>query len=128
MRRVGAMLIEIILWAALIFFLWALRENLGDVEKELIDAQAAKAREIASIALSQRFVRPDAVAEPIGRYRDATIHARMSTGGRQYQFDYVCAPERCPPLRQDQCYVAPGIVYVRCDASPEPAKDLAGAG
>ncbi|MDO8299652.1 hypothetical protein [Lacisediminimonas sp.] len=118
------MLIEIILWAALVFFLWTLRDNLGSLETELQDAQAMKSREIAARALSQRFVRPELVDEPIGRYRDSTIHARIGVGGKQYRFDYVCPPDGCPPLRPDQCCVAPGIVYVRHDTAPDAAQNI----
>jgi hypothetical protein len=118
------MLIEIILWAALVFFLWTLRDNLGDLESELQEAQAMKSREIAARALSQRFVKPEVVDEPIGRYRDATIHARIGINGKQYRFDYVCPPVGCPPLRPDQCCIAPGIVYVRYDCQPVATQDF----
>jgi hypothetical protein len=106
-------LIEIILWAGLAFFLWALRDNLGNVETEIEQAQALKSREIAARALARRFVTPDRVDDPIGQYRDTVIHRLMVFQGREYQFDSVCPPEQALVLGPGQCYVAPGLIYVR---------------
>ena len=110
--------IEIILWAALIFFFWALRDNLGNVERELHDAQSLKQREIATRAMARRFVSPERVGEPIGQYRDVPIHASVTHDDVEYRFDYVCPPELVASLRPDQCYVKPGIVYSRGEALP----------
>ncbi|MDB5797829.1 MAG: hypothetical protein JWP36_1731 [Paucimonas sp.] len=108
-------LIELILWGALIFFFWALRENLGNVETELEQAQTLKAREFALRALQRRFVLPERLSQPIGQYRGVPIHELMVFDGRHYRFDHVCPPEDHPLLREEHCYVEPGLVYVRCE-------------
>jgi hypothetical protein len=110
-------LIEIILWAGLAFFLWAMRDNLGNVEAEIEAAQALKTREIAALAKSRRFITPERVTEPIGRYRDAVIYHWMEFQGSQYQFDCIFPPENALILGPGQCYVAPGLIYVRREAS-----------
>ncbi|WP_151446979.1 hypothetical protein [Lacisediminimonas profundi] len=106
-------LIEIVLWVGLAFFFWALRDNLGKVEAELQDAKALKSRELAALARSRRFVRPERLSEPIGHYRDAVIHRIMSVDGHEYLFDHVCPPEGEVLLQPGQCYVEPGLVYAR---------------
>lgn len=106
-------LVELILWVGLAFFIWALRDNLGNVEAEIEAAQALKSREIAARAVARRFVNPEQVEDPIGAYRGATIHGRMVFQGRSYRFDHICPPEDGVRLQPGECYVAPGLVYVR---------------
>lgn len=109
--------IEVIVWLALACLFWALRQNLVDIEQEIQQVQALKRREIASLALARRFVRPDAVGEPVGQYQNCPIHDSVVYHGERYRFDYVCPPELKPLLRNDQCYVQPGIVYSRTDSA-----------
>lgn len=107
-------LIEIILWVGLAFFLWVLRDNLANVESELQEARALKAREIAARAWQRRFVDPEQRVEPIGLYEDTMIHRYVVVDGRRYRFDYVSPPGMTPSIGKDQCCIAPGIVYRLC--------------
>lgn len=110
-------LIEIILWAGLVFFLWAMRDNLGNVEAEIEAAQSLKSREIEARARMRRFVTPERTLEPIGHYRDAVIYRLVQFQGREYQFDCIYPPEQALILGPGQCYVAPGLLYVRRELS-----------
>lgn len=105
-------LIELLLWAGLIFFFWALRDGLNHVDSELDSLGAGGG--IASTATSVvSFDRPETVSEPIGRYRDAPIYRYAIIGGKKYQFAHVLPWETLSTLQADERCLAPGLVYAR---------------
>ncbi|MDB5824429.1 MAG: hypothetical protein JWR21_3133 [Herminiimonas sp.] len=106
-------LLEILLWAGLIFFFWALKENLGNVEADLQKIEEAKLR-AARNPPKPRFVSPDGLSEPIGHYRDATIYGFAIIAGRRFRFDSIC-PLGSVTLSPDQACLPPGLLYVACD-------------
>jgi hypothetical protein len=108
-------LIELVLWAGLLFFFWALKEGLSHVESD-IDSLGlmSNARQIASAAERLSFYRPDHVEEPIGSYRDAQIYRYAVIQGRVYQFDRILLPESAMTVDAEERCVAPGLVYQEC--------------
>lgn len=107
-------LIELLLWAGLIFFFWALRDGLSHVESD-IEALGFNGQQIPTSLQHVRFERPDKVIETIGRYKDAQIYHYAIISGKPYQFDYILPAEDLMALRDDQRCLAPGLVYVRCN-------------
>lgn len=108
------LLIELILWAGLLFLFWALKDGLGRVESDmeslgLFSPQPAKA------TMRARYVRPEKVAEPIGSYKDEPIYRYAYIDGRRYQFDRVSPAVANEILNEEERCMEPGLVYVRCD-------------
>ena len=116
-------LLELVCWAGLLFFFWALKEGLGHVESD-IEALglASNGRHQASADGQTRFDRPERVEEPIGTYRDTQIFRFAVIHGRTYQFDRVCPPDSGMRLDADERCVAPGIVYQECNPASLPEK------
>lgn len=114
-------LIELVLWAGLLFFFWALKEGLGHVES---DIESLGLLQGARSSLQQnglrQFVRPEKMSEVIGSYRDAQIYRYAIIQGRVYQFDRVCPPESGMSLNEEERYVEPGLVYQECVAKSLP--------
>ena len=107
-------LIELLLWAGLIFFFWALRDGLNHVESEL-EAQGSDGG-IISISVSVvSFDRAETVSEPIGRYRDAPIYRYAVIGGKNYQFAHILPGESFLTLPAEGRCLAPGLVYARAE-------------
>lgn len=106
-------LLEIVLWAGLIFFFWVLKENLGKVETDLEKHQAEKLR-AAQNPPKPGFVSPERLFDPIGHYGDATIYGFAVIAGRRFRFDSIC-PSGSVPLTPDQACLQPGLLYVACD-------------
>jgi hypothetical protein len=108
------LLIELVLWGGLLFLFWALKDGLGRVESDMESlglfngAQAAK-------AVRSRFVRPEKVTEPIGRYQDEPIYRYAYIEGRRYQFDRVAPAAAKEILNEEERCMEPGLVYVRCE-------------
>ena len=106
-------LIELVLWAGLIFFLWVLKDTLGKFESD-IDRVAANKSEAAP---RPGLVQPDRLYEPIGSYDGATIFRFAVIDGKQYEFEYASSEGPDLRLGADQRFIAPGLVY---SASPSP--------
>lgn len=108
-------LIELVLWAGLLFFFWALKEGLSHVESD-IEALSLlpNARQSLSAGGRIRFDRPEQVEEPIGSYRDTQIYRYAMIHGRMYQFDRICPPDSGMSVDPDERCVAPGLVYQEC--------------
>lgn len=120
--------LELILWAGLIFFFWALKDNLEQVESEIEaiglfnkrkpDAQANK---------NFCYACPEKMLDPIGSYKGVPIHAYAVIEGRNYRFDHVCPSDDAAALRLSQRCVAPGLIYIDCDdgdLSPPPNEKI----
>ena len=107
--------IELLLWAGLIFFVWALKDGLEHVESD-IDSMGLFPgfRKVTQGCNKTHFAQPEQVHEPIGSYQGATIHRYIIVDGWPYQFDRICLPENAGTLEFDECFIAPGLVYQRC--------------
>jgi len=110
---VEVILIEVLLWAGLIFFFWALRDGLNRIESEL-EEQAAHGGTRNSDTAGAQFDRAENVSEPIGRYRDSLIYRFAVIEGKRYQFMHIL-PWGSSMLHHGERCLAPGLVYVRCD-------------
>lgn len=114
-------LIEILLWVGLLFFFWALKEGLGNVESDieslglLQNARNSLLREGKAHPYC-----PEHVAEPIGSYRETQIYRYAVIHGRVYQFDRICPPGSNMSLEEEECYVEPGLIYQACPSQSLP--------
>ncbi|MET0963216.1 MAG: hypothetical protein ABWY05_10435 [Noviherbaspirillum sp.] len=110
-------LIELVLWAGLVFFLWVLKDTLGNIESEL-DRAATRAAGAAS-SRRQGVSRPERLFEPIGSYGETTIFRFAVIDGETYEFDCVSSQGPDTVLAPHQRYIAPGLVYsATSSASP----------
>jgi hypothetical protein len=104
-------LIEVLLWAALIFFFWALKDNLGRVEADIEDFGLLRMRTTSQKTGARGFDSADQLLEPIGHYRDTPIFQYAVIGDRCYRFDRV-TPEGPRDAAEDERCIAPGLIYV----------------
>ena len=110
--------IELVLWAALIFFFWVLKDGLGNVEDD-IEALGFNSQRRLSIASKHfSYDRPERVMEAIGNYMDSQIYRYVVIAGENYQFDHIYSSESAIQPEEGQRCLEPGLVYVRCDAPP----------
>jgi hypothetical protein len=100
-------LIELVLWAGLIFFLWVLKDTLGNLESEIDRSASSK----ADAAGRQVVARPERLYEPIGSYGGTTIFRYAVIDGERYEFDYASAAWPDISLGANQRYIVPGLVY-----------------
>ena len=103
-------LIEVLLWAGLIFFFWALRDGLNQAEAETegLGQPAAVPHYLAPEAC---FARPEKLSEPIGKYRDTQIYRVAVIDGRSYQFQHILPWQSLAFLVAGERCIAPGLVY-----------------
>lgn len=106
-------LIELLLWAGLIFFFWALKDGLSDVESD-IEALGFNAPLPASLR-HLHYDRPERVSEAIGSYQGTQIYHYATFAGEKYEYDHVVPAESAMALEEGQRCLEPGLVYVRCD-------------
>jgi len=105
-------LLELVLWAGLICFLWAMKDSLGKIESELEKSAAQRA---AGRGLhGNDTAHADRLSDPIGRLGDATIYRFAMIDGQTYEFDHVAA-SRDATLATNQRWLPPGLVYSRHD-------------
>jgi hypothetical protein len=109
------LLIELVLWGGLLFLFWALKDGLGRVESDMEALGLFNGSQPARAAMRSRFVRPEKVAEPIGRYKDAPIYRYAYIDGLRYQFDRVTPAVANEVLNEKERCTEPGLVYVRCE-------------
>ncbi|HJV82684.1 hypothetical protein [Noviherbaspirillum sp.] len=113
------MLIELVLWGGLLFFFWALKDGLGNVESDIESlGLLPNAKNALSSQEDAGASHPERVAEVIGSYRDAQIYRYAVIQGRTYQFDHICPFERDIKLDAGERYVAPGLIYQECWNKP----------
>ncbi len=102
--------IEILLWLGFALMLWALKDSLQDIESQIRDfhtplsAHGAVRRELIAT--------PQNLLEPMGRYLDQMIYRYAVIDGRHYCFDHVCPASMPVRLKDNQRWIAPGLVYV----------------
>jgi hypothetical protein len=104
--------IELFLWAGLIFFFWALKDGLSSVEADIDDLALLNSKQELPPARSAPIVRPEQVLDPIGRYQDAPIYQYAVIGGQYYRFDRVCPAGTGASTQEHERYVSPGLIYV----------------
>ncbi|SNS77263.1 hypothetical protein SAMN06265795_106126 [Noviherbaspirillum humi] len=110
--------IELILWAAMLVLLWAMKDGLGRIESE-IQASGPAGRNLRSNwAEAPAFVQATDLEEQIGILGDAPIYRYAVINGECYQFDHVLPARPSAVLRADQRCIAPGLVYVRYERQP----------
>jgi len=107
-------LIELVLWAGLIFFLWVLKDTLGSFESEIDRAAPNK----AGPARKPGTANPERLYEPIGSYGGVTIFRYAIIDGERYEFEFASGGGPDISLAPNQRYIAPGLVY---SVSPAPA-------
>jgi hypothetical protein len=107
------LILELIWWAILFFFFWALRDASGRAQED-VDALALLNRQEDALRQRIRFRRPEGMRDPIGRYMDQPIYRYVELNGRIYQFDRACPPDLAHTVDPDDLYVAPGLVYQEC--------------
>lgn len=114
------LLIELILWAGLLFLFWALKDGLERVEAEVQSNEPGGAG-IGMFPTKSRptFIRPTDVDELMGHYRDMPVYRYARIGNERYQFDHVLPDIDSASLNEDQCLIEPGLVYTRCRESAE---------
>ena len=105
-------LLELVLWAGLICFLWVMKDSLGKIESVLERTAAQKA---AGRGLHGNDTgHADRLSDPIGRLGDTTIYRIAVIDGLTYEFDHVAASKNAP-LPANQRLLPPGLVYSRLD-------------
>lgn len=109
-------LIELVLWAGLIFFLWVLKDTLGKFEADIDRVAPNKPAGVRKPGVAH----PDRLYEPIGSYGGTTIYRFAVIEGERYEFDYASGGGPDTGLAPNQRYIAPGLVY---SASPGPSTD-----
>jgi hypothetical protein len=110
------LLIELVLWGGLLFLFWALKDGLGRVESDMEALGLFNGPQLAKAAMRSRFVRPEKMVEPIGRYKDEPIYRYAYIDGRRYQFDRVAPSGANEVLDEEERCMEPGLVYVRCES------------
>lgn len=103
--------IELLLWAALIFFFWALKDNLGRVETDIENFGLLRMQGMAQDVPARGYDKADKLLEPIGHYCDAPIFQYAVIGERCYRFDRV-SPDGPSSAREGERCLAPGLIYV----------------
>ena len=108
-------LIELVLWAGLIFFLWVLKDTLGKFESDIDRVAPNKPGGLRTPGA----VLPDRLYEPIGSFGGTTIFRFAVIDGERYEFDYASSEGPGLSLDLNQRYISPGLVYA---ASPAPTE------
>jgi hypothetical protein len=111
------LVIELVLWGGLFFLFWALKDGLGRVESDLESMGLLNGSQlITDFGEQTRYINPERLTEPIGSYRDKPIYRYAVIDGSDFQFDHVRPLGSCGGLREHERCIAPGLVYVLCDA------------
>lgn len=106
-------LLELLLWAGLLFYLWALKDKLGGVESSL-ELEAQRKDRVAAETNRLVFTQAQRLLEPIGTYQECQIYRFAVVSGKTYEFSYVLPDATTERLGPQHCYLAPGLVYVEC--------------
>ncbi|MBK4734551.1 hypothetical protein [Noviherbaspirillum pedocola] len=108
-----AVMVELLLWAGLIFFLWVLKDTMGKLES---DIERSRAGRKSAVARSRPFVRArvESFSEPIGSYGGATIYRYAHIDGKIYRFEHICPWVADLKLLPHQRCIEPGLLYSEC--------------
>jgi len=104
------LLIELILWGGLLFLFWALKDGLEQVESDIKSSRVP-----TKLDGHSEYALPEAVSDRIGTYRDKPIFRYAIIKGRDYQYDRIRFVDDHSRLKENECCVEPGLVYVKCD-------------
>lgn len=111
----GVIMIELLLWVGLIFFFWAMRSRLHQIESE-IETLGLFQGTPNNAGLRPQFDLPERLYEAIGSYMDAPIYRFAVFGGKQYQFDSVCPAGSLDGVQPSQRCIRPGLLYRPCNS------------
>lgn len=108
-----AVMVELLLWAGLIFFLWVLKDTMGKLESEIERSRGVRK---SAAACSRPFVRTrvESFSEPIGSYGGTTIYRYVHIAGKTYCFEHVCPCVADLRLQPHQRCIEPGLLYSEC--------------
>lgn len=104
--------IELLLWAVLIFFFWALKDGLGEVETDIESFGLFRPSPSRSLRPALRMEKPEKMIESMGNYMGSEIFRYAIIGGEQYEFDRISPEQDQSHLRETERYLEPGLVYV----------------
>lgn len=107
--------IELLLWAGLLIFFWAMRDGLGDVESALDDPDLGTH---AHEGEGCQFDQPDTLLDAIGSYLDRPIYRYAVIGGKYYQFIHILTGDAIAAHDERERFLAPGLVYAPCNDAP----------
>lgn len=107
-------MIELVLWAGLIFFLWVLKDSLCRLESEIEQSDGARKAPASGNGHMLARAATQILAEPIGTYGGAPIYRYAIIDGKTYCFDHVCLCHAGTALAPDQRCLEPGLLYVEC--------------
>lgn len=110
-------LLELVLWAGLICFLWVMRDSLGKIESELEKSAVQKVPVGAGHVAGQAS--PDRLFEPIGKLGDVVIYRFAVIDGKTYEFDYVSAGMNASLMANQRC-IPPGLIYIERASTVSP--------
>lgn len=114
-------IIEIVCWAGLLFFFWALKDGLSRVESDIEAIGILSTKKMAFRTGAIAFCKAEQAKERIGTFCDEPIFRYVTIEGRTYQFDRVFPPGTGVNLSEDERCVAPGLVYLECQKLENPA-------
>src|SRR5713226_4741141 len=109
-------LIELLLWAGLLFLFLGLMDGLGQIESD-IEARQLLAGQVPIPSTPTPFDTPEKLQEQIGNYMGSEIYHYATIGGENYQFDHICVGEEKMHLSSGERCLAPGLVYIRYSAA-----------
>jgi hypothetical protein len=107
-------MIELVLWAGLIFFLWVLKDSLSKLESDIEQSDGARKAPPSGNGHKLARAATQILAEPIGSYDGAPIFRYAIIDGKTYCFDHVCLCNAGAALAPDQRCLEPGLLYVAC--------------
>jgi hypothetical protein len=112
-----AVMIELLLWAGLILFLWMLKDTMGKLESD-IEHSGRTVPLSGKIGRIPRQSQAEKLLDPIGRYRDMPIYRYAVIDGRTYEFSHVCAGCSGAPIDSGMRCIEPGLMYLECREAP----------
>lgn len=108
------LIVKVLLWIGFGLILWAMRESLVQLESDL---HLRAGRPSSANPLHDPPLQVQRLLNPIGRYRDVIIHEYALIDGRPFRFAYVCPTMTAGGLAADECWLAPGLVYIECNSA-----------
>jgi len=111
------LIVELCLWALLIFFFWAFRQSIKHMKINIEALGLLESGQLAKPTPAHRiYDQPDKVLEVIGRYQEAPIYRYAMIDGQLYRFDHIDPVGPAAPLENENRCLAPGLIYVPISA------------
>ena len=110
--------IELLLWAVLIFFFWALKDGLGNIEADIESLGLFPSNKHRLVSARLRFEQPEKLSDVMGNYMGGQIYRYAVIAGEQYEFDHICPSQISSVIREGERCIAPGLVYRRRHSEP----------